>query len=55
MLCHSVKEIIDWVENTTHNTDMACALSHYLMSQGETTFEEASKQMCLEEQENGPH
>ena len=51
MLRHSVKEIMDWVEVTTDNSEMAYALSYYLMSQGEVTFEEASRQMCREEQE----
>ena len=51
MLQHSVKEIVDWMEETTNNSKMAYTLSCYLMSQGDITFEEASREMCREEQE----
>ena len=51
ILRHSVKEIVDWMEETTNNSEMTYALSCYLISLGEITFKEASRKMCCEEQE----
>ena len=48
MLRHSVKELIEWVGETTGDTDMAYALSCYLMAQGERFFEDAAMEMRKE-------
>ena len=37
----SVRELVDWVYETSDDYDMAMSLSSYRMSQGELTFEEA--------------
>ena len=41
MLHNSVRELVDWVYETTNDYEMATSLSRYLMAQGELTFEDA--------------
>ena len=40
MLHSLVSELVDWVDDTTDDYDMAISLSKYLMSQGELIFED---------------
>ena len=51
MLRHSVAKLIEWVGETTGETDMAYALSCYLMAQGERTFDDAAMEMGRETRE----
>ena len=48
MLRHSVMNLIEWVGETTGETDMAYALSCYLTAQGERTFDDAAMEMGRE-------